>query len=154
MLSWVSSPLNLAMRSSTYYLMWDHASTHRRLLGLLNFMKLLSWSTHSQHVRYIAHDYLFRESRLILSRYLSHWSNFFSFITFPLEVSETIIPLYYSFLLNKLCTVPFLWTHLLDYNSSLILLPPYPSRLNNMLNLLYTSIFYECVIPVSKWPHG
>ncbi|RWW10863.1 hypothetical protein GW17_00025573 [Ensete ventricosum] len=52
----------------------------------------------------------------------------FLFPFFPLEVSETTIPLDYSVLLNKLCIVIAPQMHLLDCDSSPIQPPLHPSR--------------------------
>ena len=51
---------------------------------------------------------------------ICHVRVIFLFTSFPLEVSKTIILLYYFVLLNKLCIIPPLWTHLLDYDFSSI----------------------------------
>ncbi|RRT74566.1 hypothetical protein B296_00021315 [Ensete ventricosum] len=73
----------------------------------------------------------------------------FLFAFFPLEVSETTIPLDYFALLNKLCMVLLPQMHLLDCdftNTPLL----HPSRLSNMLNLLHTSASYGRVLPMLK----
>ncbi|RWV95621.1 hypothetical protein GW17_00041739 [Ensete ventricosum] len=75
-------------------------------------------------------------------------ATFFAF--FPLEVSETTIPLDYSVLLNNLCIVLPLQMHLLDCDSSPIQLPLHPSRPSNVLNLLHTSTSYGRIISMPK----
>ncbi|RZR75274.1 hypothetical protein BHM03_00053494 [Ensete ventricosum] len=67
----------------------------------------------------------------------------FLFAFFPLEVSETSIPLDYSVLLNNLCIVLPPQIRLLDCDSWPIQSPLYPSRPSNILNLLHTSISYR-----------
>ncbi|RZS20670.1 hypothetical protein BHM03_00053210 [Ensete ventricosum] len=74
----------------------------------------------------------------------------FLFAFFPVEVSETTIPLDYSALLNNLCIDLPQQMRMLDCDSSPIQSPLYPSRPSNVLNLLHTSVSYGRILSMLK----
>lgn len=71
------SPLNFVMHPPTRYLMQDHAMTPHHSLGPLNFVKLLSWGTHSYS---LLHMILPLENIDLSLMNLFLWSNFFLYI--------------------------------------------------------------------------
>ncbi|RWW12320.1 hypothetical protein BHE74_00025728 [Ensete ventricosum] len=74
----------------------------------------------------------------------------FLFAFFPLEVSETTIPLDYSVLLNNLSIDMPPQKRLLDCDSLPIQPPLHPSRPSNVLNLLHTSVSYGRILSMPK----
>ncbi|RWW83736.1 hypothetical protein BHE74_00007741 [Ensete ventricosum] len=74
----------------------------------------------------------------------------FLFAFFPLEVSETTIPLDYSVLPNNLCIALPPQMRLLDCDLLPIQSPLYPSRPSNMLNWLHTSVSYGRILSMPK----
>ncbi|RWV90158.1 hypothetical protein GW17_00047659 [Ensete ventricosum] len=74
----------------------------------------------------------------------------FLFAFFPLEVSETTIPLDYFVLLNNLCIVLPPANAYVRLRLFANTIPLHPLRPNNMLNLLHTSVFYGRIISMPK----
>ncbi|RWW89724.1 hypothetical protein BHE74_00001245 [Ensete ventricosum] len=91
------------MHPPLHYLMRDHVTTSRRSLRLLRFVELLSLGTpqYCGPLHMILHP---KNQDLSLPDTCPLGATFL-FAFFPLEVSETTIPLYYSTLLNKLCII-------------------------------------------------
>ncbi|RRT37624.1 hypothetical protein B296_00038655 [Ensete ventricosum] len=81
---------------------------------------------------------------------ICHVGATFLFAFFPLEVSETTIPVDYSVLLNNLWIVLPPQMRLLDCESSLIQPLLHLSRPSNMLNLLHTSVSYGRILSMPK----
>ena len=102
MLPGVTPPLDLVMRPLMHYLMQDHVMTPRRSLGPL-------WSCCLEvsllNMCDPLHMIFSGENRDLSVLDICPIETTFLFLSFSLEVLETTIPLDYSALLNKLCTV-------------------------------------------------